>query len=105
MNCTYQGDDEIGKLIHDLKCDNPNDMYNPILKERNKYLKETKEGQKVMCEAWEEERQSGKLEGDVNRMIASLKSLIKNANMTLEEAMRILELSEEEKQICREKLA
>ena len=100
VNCTYQGDDKIGRLIHDLKCTDPNDMYNPILKERNKYFKEDEEGQIIMCEAWEEERR----EGDITRMIASVISLMETMNLSLEDAMNALKLTEEEKQICIERL-
>ena len=53
-----------------------------------------------MCEAWEEERR----EGDLNRMIASLKSLMETMNLNLEDAMNALKLTEEERQICREKM-
>ena len=78
----------------------PNDMYNEVLRNENKYYKETKEGQKIMCEAWEEERR----EGDITRMIASLESLMESTNWTLEQAMDMLKLTEEEKQICIERL-
>ena len=96
VNGTYQGDDEIGRLVHDLRCTHPDDMYNEVLREANKYYKETKEGQRIMCDAWEEERREGKL--------ASLKSLMETMSLTLEEAMNALKFTEEEKQICRERL-
>ena len=71
-----------------------------ILKEKTRYYKEDKEGTKIMFEAWEEERLEGEFEGK----FASLKSLMKNTSMALEEAMNTLELNEEEKKMCRERI-
>ena len=104
VNGTYQGDDEIGRLIHDMQCTDPDDMYNEVLRNANKYYKETKEGQRIMCEAWEEERQSGKLEGELEGKLASVISLMETMNLNLEDAMNALKLTEEEKQICIERL-
>ena len=53
-----------------------------------------------MCEAWEEERR----EGDITRMIASVISLMETMNLSLEDAMNALKLTEEEKQICIERM-
>lgn len=100
VNGTYKGNDKIGRLVSDLMCTDPNDMYNEVLKQRVKYFKEDKGGQKEMCEIWEEIRQKGKLEG----IIASLKSLMETMNLNLEDAMNALKLTDEEKQMCKEKM-
>ena len=42
---------ELGRLLHDLRCTNPDDMYNPVLSARVRFLKETEEGQKIMSES------------------------------------------------------
>ena len=98
VNGTYRGNDKIGRLVSDLMCTNPNDMYNEVLKKRVKYFKEDEGGRKEMCEIWEEIKQKGILEG----IMTSLESLMETMNLNLEDAMNALKLTEEEKQICRE---
>ena len=53
-----------------------------------------------MSEAWEEERREGRIEG----LLASLESLMETLNLSLENAMNAIKLTEEEKQICIERL-
>lgn len=63
VNGEHKDDDSpIGILMHDFACTNPADMRYKILAERARYLKESKEGQKVMCRAMEEMRQNAKQE-------------------------------------------
>ena len=61
-----------------------------------------------MCETWEEIKLEGKEEGLKEGLkearLASLKSLLKNTDMTLEEAMNVLEFSEEERQVYKEEV-
>ena len=112
MNGSYSADDEIGRLIHDLKCTNSSEMYSEVLKEKTKYYKEDEKGARIMCEAWEEERRKGKAEGrtegkaegKTETLISSLKSLMETMNLGIEEAMNALRLNDEEKQMCRKAL-
>lgn len=53
VNGSYRGNDEFGRLVHDLRCKNPHDMYNGPLKDRAIFLKETEEGVRQMCQAIE----------------------------------------------------
>ena len=39
---------DIGKLIHDLKCKDPKDMYSEVFAKKIRYLKETTEGRTKM---------------------------------------------------------
>ncbi|MGP1575126.1 PD-(D/E)XK nuclease family transposase [Selenomonas sp.] len=43
----------LGKLMHDFRCTQADDMYYDVLAERVRYLKETEEGARNMCEAME----------------------------------------------------
>ena len=43
MNATKEGETPLGKLMHDLRCENHEDMYDEVLKERVRYFKQ-KEG-------------------------------------------------------------
>ena len=53
VNGEYEGNDEVGKLIHDLKEKNSKDMYNKELAESLEYFKE-KGDRRVMSSKWEE---------------------------------------------------
>ena len=44
VNGAYKGNDNIGKLVHDFKCKNPDEFYFDDLAEKVKFLKTTEEG-------------------------------------------------------------
>lgn len=49
VNGAYRGDDEIGKLMHDFSCSNPDDMINSDMAEVARYYKENEEGCNRSC--------------------------------------------------------
>lgn len=53
VNGNYNGDDPIGKLVHDFRCKESKDMYYQELADGVKHFKETKEGRDIMCDAFE----------------------------------------------------
>ena len=57
INGAYRGDDEIGRLMHDFSCSNPDEMYNEDMAERSRYLKESEKGVSEMCTIMEDLRQ------------------------------------------------
>lgn len=50
----YDNSKELRRLMHDLSCENADEMYSPILAERTRYFKETEEGQNIMRSVWKE---------------------------------------------------
>jgi hypothetical protein len=96
VNGEYEGNDAIGKLIHDLKCKDYKDMYYPELKEGVKHFK-AKEGKEEMCESIEnyakqyasKERKEGELTGKIKTYI----DLIKEKRFTVEEVAERLNMS------------
>ena len=56
VNGAYRGDDDIGRLMHDFSCTNPDDMYDAVLAERARFFKQSREGVEIMCKALEEMR-------------------------------------------------
>lgn len=54
VNSKKQEDTELGKLMHDLHCKDPEEMYSKILAKRVSELKETPEGVEEMCREMEE---------------------------------------------------
>jgi len=56
VNGKYRGDDEIGKLIHDLSCTDPDDMNYEALADRARYYKKNEKGVAAMCKIMEDMR-------------------------------------------------
>ena len=54
VNSRKQEDTELGKLMHDLQCKDPEEMYSKILAKRVSELKKTQEGVEEMCREMEE---------------------------------------------------
>ena len=104
VNGAYKGNDDIGKLVHDLNCSDPKNMYNETLKQRVSYLKDDSGGVKEMCKVWDEIKQmgidegkaEGKIEGVYNSNLNSLKNIMLKLNINLKEAMELLGISIEE---------
>ena len=44
VNGQYAGNDAIGDLMHDFRCNNAGDMKNPLFAKGMRYRKESKEG-------------------------------------------------------------
>ena len=56
VNGAYEGDSDIGKLMHDFRCKNADDMNFDLMAERTRYLKEDPKGVREMCAILEEMR-------------------------------------------------
>ena len=54
VNGKYRGNDEIGRLMHDFFCANPDDMNYDALAKRARYFKQDKEGVKSMSKLSED---------------------------------------------------
>ena len=74
----------IGQLMHDFFCVNPDDIINPVLKERVRYLKQTEGGRDEMCKIMENMIHEEKIE--------LAKEAIKKGDLTLEQIADILNL-------------
>ena len=81
VNGKYRGDDEIGKLMHDFSCTDPDDMNYKELAKIAKYYKRDEKGVAAMCKIMEDMRN----EAALNNAIETAERLIKKGKMTLEE--------------------
>ena len=54
VNGEYVGDDDIGKLMHDFRCTNADDMNFELMAQATRYYKNTPEGVSYMCKVMEE---------------------------------------------------
>ncbi len=93
VNGKYCGDDEIGKLIRDLSCTDPDDMNNEALADRARYYKKNEEGVMAMCKIMEDIAR----EAEQKSVREIAERMIRKGKMTLEEiADYVPELSLEE---------
>ncbi len=85
INGQYRNTDTpIGELMHDFFCSKADDIINPILRKRVKYLKETEGGNKEMCEIMENRIKEEKIE--------LAKEAIKKNSLTLPQIADVLKL-------------
>ena len=86
LNASIQDDTPLGKLMHDMLCNDPNDMYYDALRKRVSYFKRQEGGKKTMCEVLEELITEAKKEGEERGRIASLIDILMNKfpNMDLQ---------------------
>jgi hypothetical protein len=54
VNGAYRGEDEIGRLMHDFSCPDPEDMLDKDFAKVSKYYKENQEGVEAMCKIMED---------------------------------------------------
>ena len=62
VNGKYRGDDEVGKLMHDFSCTDPDDMNYEILAKKARYFKQDEKGVATMCKLMEDMRNEAELE-------------------------------------------
>ena len=89
VNGKYRGNDEIGKLMHDFSCTNPDDMNYETLAKKARYFKQDEKGVAAMCKIMEDMRN----EAVQNKAKKTAIHLIKLGKMSLEEIAEATELS------------
>ena len=57
VNGAYWDDSDIGRLMHDFSCSDPNEMHFDLLRDTARYYKENPKGVDFMCRAFEYECQ------------------------------------------------
>ena len=89
VNGKYRGNDEIGKLMHDFSCTNPDNMNYEVLAKRAKYFKQDMEGVGIMCKMMEDMRneaaQKAAQKAALDSAKETAKRMIKKGKMSLEE--------------------
>ena len=81
VNGKYRGNDEIGKLMHDFSCTNPDDMNYESLAKKARYFKHDEKGVAAMCKIMEDMRNEAARESAKE----TAKRMIKKGKMSLEE--------------------
>lgn len=93
VNGKYRGNDEIGKLMHDFSCTNPDDMNYEALAKKARYFKQDEKGVAAMCKIMEDMRN----EATRDKLKEKAILMLKNGKISLDEIQIFFsELSNEE---------
>lgn len=111
VNGENEDDSPIGRLMHDFKCTDPDEMHYDVLASRVRYFKE-EEGVEIMCEIWDEVKNEGirkgkieglrkgkkigKLQGEYESNTLSIRNVMKNLNLNVYEAMKVIGIKKEQ---------
>lgn len=98
VNSQIKNETALGKLMHDFFCTNSKDMYYPVLANRVWYFKENEKGVATMCRAMEQMRDETAAEQNIKTLLVSVKNLMKNMNLSPEQAMNAMGISEADRQ-------
>jgi hypothetical protein len=96
VNGAYRGDDEIGKLMHDFSCSNPDDMLDEDLAKISRYYKETQEGVEAVCKVMEDMCNEAVLENSreiakkfIELGVVSYEDIAKATGLSLSEVQKL----------------
>lgn len=85
VNGAYRGNDEVGKLMHDFSCMDPDDMNYEALARKARYFKRDEKGVAAMCKIMEDMRNEAAREAELKTARETAERLIKKGKMTLED--------------------
>ncbi len=92
VNAQIKDETELGKLMHDMWCVEPEDMHYGILAERVRYFKENEEGVATMCRAMEEMRNDTEFKTRVN----DIRNMVETFNLSIDEVLKAMKIPESE---------
>ena len=98
VNSQIKDESALGKLMHDFFCTDAKDMFYPVLAERVQYFKQDAKGVATMCRAMEQMRDETAAEQNIKTLLVSVKNLMKNMNLSPEQAMNAMGISEADRQ-------
>ena len=104
VNSSIVDDTPLGKLMHDFRCVQPEEMYYPILAERAGAFKNTEKGEIYMSSKWEqfvqeiskEAMERGMERGAENAYLSSIRAMMEKLSVTAEKAMDVLAIPQSE---------
>lgn len=92
VNGANEDETSLGRLMHDFKCRNAEDMYYPQIADRVRYIKESEGGREYMCRIMEELNQKAAIEERKKNALA----MINKGKLSYEEISEYTGLSVEE---------
>lgn len=96
VNGSYKNDNEaVGRLMHDFRCIDADDMFYSELAKHVKHFKETEGGMESMCKAMEERVNRERIDNSFEH----IKNLMEAMKMTAEQAMEVLKIPDDDKAV------
>ena len=93
-NAACDATDELGKLLGDFLRSDPDEMLDPLMRERVQWLKNTEGGRHEMSnvfeQIYEEGRQEGREEGREETLVENVRNLVERLRITAAEALDVL---------------
>lgn len=105
VNGSYRGDDPIGKLVHDFRCKNSDEMFYSDLADAVQHFKETGGGRKLMSKIVEEYAELRAKMAVREQQEKMVKNLMETMKIGLDQAMSALKIPEEDRIILAEKIS
>ncbi len=88
VNGKYRGNDEVGKLMHDFSCTNPDDMNYEALAKKARYFKQDREGVAIMCKIMEDMRNEAAQKAELKSAREIAERMMKDGELSLEKIAR-----------------
>ena len=85
VNGKYRGNEEIGKLMHDFSCTNPDDMNYEALAKKARYFKQNEKGVAIMCKIMEDMRNEAAQQASQRKAREKAKLMFQNGKISLDE--------------------
>lgn len=96
VNGANEDETSLGRLMHDFKCRNAEDMYYPQIADRVRYIKESEGGREYMCRIMEELNQKAAIEAILAERKKNALAMINKGKLSYEEISEYTGLSVEE---------
>ena len=88
VNGKYRGNDEIGKLMHDFSCTDPDDMNYEVLAKKARYFKQDEKGVATMCKILEDMRNEAAQKAELKSARETARRMIKDGELSFEKIAR-----------------
>ncbi len=100
----YDNETKLGRLLHDLCCKNPEDMYNKPLAERLDFFKNEPKGRNIMYTTFEQLMEANVVQGIKEEREEFASALIVDGKYSYKDIARLTKLSLEEVEAIAEEL-
>lgn len=91
VNSQIKNETKLGRLMHDFRCTDADDMYNKVLADRVRYFKEDKEGVAIMCREMERMRN----EAIQDSQVENIRNVMESFQVSIYKAMESLKIPKE----------
>ena len=95
VSTSYEGDDALGRLMHDFQCSDPDEMLDEMMAESTRRCKNDRKVVNEMCDIIEEYGNEMMARGEERSLVKSVKTLMLTMHMTVEQAMDALKVPED----------